>query len=84
MFSSQESSGEFEMTKKYSKENMNLPAQIQTTATFALANFEKFTVNEKSGKRCDKSGKHWIKSGNQENLRRFIFFLYPRLNLNAI
>ena len=32
-------------------------ARIQTTATFALANLEKF-VSEKSGKRCEKSGKH--------------------------
>ena len=36
-------------------------------------------VNEKSEKRCKKSGKYWIKSGNGEILRRFIFFLYPRL-----
>ena len=34
---------------------------------------------EKSEKRCEKSGKHWIKSANLEILRRFIFFLYPRL-----
>ena len=31
-------------------------------------------VGEKSGKRCEKSGKYWIKSGDRE-----IFFLYPRL-----
>ena len=24
--------------------------------------------------RCEKSGKHWMKSGNREILRRFIFF----------
>ena len=34
---------------------------------------------EESGKHCEKSGKCWIKSGNQKILRRFIFFLYPRL-----
>ena len=34
---------------------------------------------KKSGKRCEKSGKYWIKSGNREILRRFIFFLYLRL-----
>ena len=33
-------------------------------------------VSEKLGKRCEKSGKHLIKSGNREILRRFIFFLY--------
>ena len=27
----------------------------------------------------EKSGKYWIKSGNREILRRFIFYLYPRL-----
>ena len=37
-------------------------AQIQTTATFALKNF----VSEKSGI-------HWIESGNRKILRRFIF-----------
>ena len=42
-------------------------ARIQTTATFALAKLEK------SGKRCEKSGKYWIKS-EEEILRRFIFF----------
>ena len=26
-----------------------------------------------------KSGKHWIKSGNRGILRRYIFFLYPRM-----
>ena len=31
-------------------------------------------VSEKSGKRCKKSGKYWIKSINREILRRFIFF----------
>ena len=31
-------------------------------------------VGEKSRKRCEKLGKHWIKSGNREILRRFIFF----------
>ena len=30
----------------------------------------------------EKSGKHWIKSGNREILRRFIFFLYPHLHWN--
>ena len=35
-----------------------------------LKNFD----SEKSGKRCEKSGKHWIKPGNREILRRFIFF----------
>ena len=54
-------------------------ARIQTTATFALANLEKF-VSEKSGKRCQKSGKYWIKLGNRKILKRFIFLLYPRLN----
>ena len=28
----------------------------------------------------EKSGKYWIKSGNREILRGFIFFLYPRLH----
>ena len=36
-------------------------------------------VSEKSGKRCEKSGKYWTKSGNREILRRFISFLYPHL-----
>ena len=49
-------------------------ARIQTTATFALANLEKFTKSAPSGKRCDKSGKHWNKSGNRNILRRFISF----------
>ena len=31
-------------------------------------------VSEKSGKRCEKSGKHEIKLGNREILRRLIFF----------
>ena len=31
-------------------------------------------VSEKLGKRCEESGKHWIKSGNREILRRLIFF----------
>ena len=31
-------------------------------------------VSEKSGKRCEKLGKYWTKSGNREILRRFIFF----------
>ena len=31
-------------------------------------------VSEKSGKRCEKSGKYWIKSGNREILRWSIFF----------
>ena len=43
-----------------------------------LRTLKKF-VSEKSGKRCKKSGKHRIKSGNWEILRRLIFFLYPRL-----
>ena len=30
------------------------------------------------GKRCEKSGNHWIKSGNRKISRRFIFLLYPR------
>ena len=38
-------------------------------------------VSEKSGKRCENSGKHWIKSGNREISRRFIFFLYLRLKM---
>ena len=38
-------------------------------------------VSEKSGKRFEKSGKYCIKSGNREISRRFIFFLYPRLEL---
>ena len=42
-------------------------ARNQTTATFAIANLEKFTVSEKLGKYC-------IESGNREILRRFIFF----------
>ena len=54
-------------------------ARIQTTATFGLVNLENF-VSEKSGKRCEKSGRYWIKSENREILRRFIFFLYPRLH----
>ena len=40
-----------------------------------IANLEKFTVSEKSGKLR-------IKSGNREILRRFIFFLYPRMTIN--
>ena len=47
-------------------------ARIQTSATFAVADLEKFS--------SEKSGKHWIKSENRGILRRFIFFLYPRLN----
>ena len=50
-------------------------ARIQTIAT--LKNF----VSEKSGKHCQNWGKYWIKSGNQEILRIFIFFLYPRLSM---
>ena len=38
-------------------------------------------VREKSGKLCEKSGRYWIKSRNREILRRFIFFLYPRLKI---
>ena len=30
--------------------------------------------------KSEKSGKHLIKSGNREILKRLIFFLYPRLN----
>ena len=42
-------------------------------------------VSEKSGKRCEKSGKHEIKLGNREILRRLIFFfLYPRLFYHLI
>ena len=32
----------------------------------------------------EKSGKHWIKLGNREILRRFIFFLYPRLLISNL
>ena len=52
--------------------------RIQTTATFALANLEKFSSG-KSGKRYEKSGKHCIKSGNREVLKRCISFLYVML-----
>ena len=45
-------------------------ARIQTTATFALANLENF-VREKSGKRCEKSDKHLIKSGNFKEVNFF-------------
>ena len=55
-----------------------LQARIQTTATFAHANLEKF-CQWKIGETLWKSGKYWIKSGNREILRSFIFFLYPRL-----
>ena len=41
----------------------------------------KFTKSALSGKRSEKTGKHWIKSGNRKILRRLIFFLYPRLCL---
>ena len=41
-------------------------ARIQTTATFALANLEKF-VSEKSGKRCEKLGKYWINREKEVN-----------------
>ena len=34
----------------------------------------KIFVSEKSRERCEKSGKHRIKSGNREILRMFIFF----------
>ena len=50
-----------------------IQAWIQTTATFAHLRTLKNFVIEKSGKRCEKSGKYWIKSGNREILRRFIF-----------
>ena len=34
----------------------------------------KILLVNKSGKRCQKSGKYWIKSGNREISRMFIFF----------
>ena len=48
-------------------------ARIQTTATFALANLEKFTVSEKSGKRCE-IGETLDKIGKPGNFEEVNFF----------
>ena len=54
------------------KRGFGLPQRLQLRI---LKNF----VSEKLGKSCEKSGEHWIKSGNREIFRGFIFLLYPRL-----
>ena len=58
--------------KQFTRRWFRLP---QRSHLRTLKNF----VSEKSGKLCKKSGKYWIKSGNWEILRRFIFFLYLHL-----
>ena len=54
------------------RRGFGLPQRLQLRI---LKNF----VSEKLGKSCEKSGEHWIKSGNREIFRGFIFLLYPRL-----
>ena len=52
---------------------------LQRSHLRTLKNF----VSEKSGKRFEESGKHWIESRNREIFRRLIFFLYPRLCISC-
>ena len=49
---------------------------------FALANLENFVI-EKSGKRCKKSGRHQIKSGNREIVEEVNFFPVSAPGMNA-
>ena len=57
--------------------------RIQTTTTLALANLEKFTKSALSGKRCEKSGKYWIKSEKPGNFEE-VHFLPVSAPVNII